>query len=309
MPATPAFFRALRLPVFLLAICMPALVGCDGEPVPAAVPAVNPRADWPATVRFGLIPTEGSSDVLERFHPLEELLRAELGVEVKLVSASNYQGVITAMANNQLDFAWFGAKSYVEAARRADAQALLVELSTDGSPGYHALFIVPKASPIRDLAGAKGARFAFTEPNSTSGCLIPTIVLLDKMKAAPEAFFSEVKYSGAHGTSILQTASGELDIAATNEKDLDKAISKGAIQPDAVRVIHSSDPVPGDPIACRRALPESLKQAVVRAMLKVKDRPDLKERFHNGGYIVADDKMYDIIRAAEDYAASKAKSK
>lgn len=292
-----------------LLLALLTLIGCDSNHNAAnadndgtqAAGGEIDRSGWPSELTFGLVPTEGGTDTTARYAPLEELLTAELGVPVKVQSASSYQGVITAMANDQIDFAWMGPKSYVEAAKRADAEALLLELNTDGKPGYHATFIVPADSPIQSLADAKGKRFAFTDPNSTSGYLIPLIVLLDETGQDAETYFSEVKFSGSHGTSILQIAAKELEIAATNDLDFGKMVEKGSINADDVRVIYTSELIPGAPLAGRRELPESLKQAFIAAMMKLNDRPDLQERFQNGGYIKTDDRAYDIIRAADDY--------
>lgn len=294
------------------------LVGCGQEPAatkasssdhpgspasarPESVSTAAGREAWPEVIRVGLVPTEGGADTVKRFAPLRDYLTEQLDARVELKSASSYQGVITAMANDQLEFAWFGPKSYVEAARRANAEALVIELNPEGEAGYYGIFIVPADSPIQTLDDARGTRFAFTDPNSTSGCLIPSTILFDKFGEPAERFFREVRFSGAHGTSILQVAAGELDIAATNDLDFAKMIEKGAVQPDDVRVIYTSDLIPGAPVAARADVPESLKVAVREAMLSIKDHPEILLELQNGGYQPVTDKEYDIIRATQAF--------
>ena len=273
----------------------------QGAPNKTRQTPADGRADWPDPIRFGLVPTEGGADTRRRFAHLRQQLTASLDARVKLVSASSYQGVITAMANDQIEFAWLGPKSYIEAARRAKAEALLIELNTEGQPGYHGLFIVPANSPIDSIEDAEGADFAFTDPNSTSGFLIPSTVLFDEVGEAAESFFGDVRFSGAHGTSILQVAAGELDIAATNDLDMAKMLDKGAIRRSDVKVIYQSDLIPGSPIAARRDVPESLKTAVVEAMLDLNDHPEVLAELQNGGYARVDDAKYDIIRATQRF--------
>lgn len=281
------------------------LFGCgSGDSNPESGPSeseTQARADWPDPIRFGLVPTEGGADTRKRFAPLREQLSNSLDARVELVSASSYQGVITAMANDQIEFAWIGPKSYIEAARRAKAQALLIELNAAGQPGYHGVFIVPADSSIDSLEDARGAEFAFTDPNSTSGFLIPSTVLFDEVGESAESYFSEVRFSGAHGTSILQIAAGELDIAATNDLDMAKMLDKGAIRRTDVKVIYQSDLIPGSPIAARRDVPESLKAALVEAMLDLNDQPEVLAELQNGGYAKVDDSKYDIIRATKKF--------
>lgn len=296
----------------LVAALLLAFPGCGGDintpgniDANADTSATDDRAGWPETLRFGFVPVEGGADTTQRYAPLEQHLGDRLGIPVQVVSASSYQGVITAMENDQIEFAWLGPKSYVEAARRADAQALLLELNLQGERGYRATFLVPADSDIQSLQDARGKRFAFTDPNSTSGYLMPSIILLDELGETPETFFGEVSFSGAHGTSILQAANGEIDIVATNDLDIGKLIENGTLNENDVRVVYTSELIPGAPIAARRELPESFKQAVVDAILELNDKPELQERFQNGGYVHIQDEAYDIIRAAEDYLAAQ----
>ena len=299
----------LRTMRALGAICSVAvLAACGGSAEDTSGSAEEQSGDfagWPETIRVGVVPVEGGADTVERYAPLEDFLTEELGRTVEVVSASSYQGVITAMANDQIEFARFGPDGYTEAARRADAEALVCEINLDGKQGYHSIFIVPNESPIRTLAQARGAEFAFTDPNSTSGYLIPATIIHDEFGQAAEHFFGEVHFSGAHGTSMLQVASGELEIAASNDLDLDRMIQKGALEPDDVRVVYRSEMIPGSPFAGRRSLPASLKEAFINAMLGVNDREDMRERFQLSGYARVNDEVYDIIRATKRYLESQ----
>lgn len=290
--------RRMMLSVVMLSAV---LCGCEQADQSQKNTASSERADWPAVIRVGLVPTEGGADTQARFETLRDHLRRELSHKVELVSASSYQGVITAMANQQLEFVWYGPKSYVEAADRAGAEALLIELNKQGEPGYHSVFIVSAGSDIQSLDDARGRRFAFTDQNSTSGCLIPSTLIFDKYGEPAEAYFGEVSFSGAHSTSILQVAAGELEVAATNDLDIAKLLLKGTLQKDAVRVIYTSELIPGSPFAARRDVAQSLKDAFVEAILKLNDKPDVLEQLQNGGYRRTTDDVYDIIRAMRAY--------
>ncbi|MCA9299672.1 MAG: phosphonate ABC transporter substrate-binding protein [Phycisphaerales bacterium] len=282
------------------------MASCGNDPLGSGGSGASvDREGWPEVIRVGLIPTEGGADTQERFHPIRDHLRTELDWPVELQTASDYQGVITAMSNDQIEFAWFGAKSYVEAAKRADAEALLLELNDKGERGYRSILIVPADSEIRSLADAKGKRFAFTDPNSTSGMVVPQIDIIDLTGMPAEEYFGEVTFSGAHQTSILEVASGKVDIAATNDLDMAKVMLEGRVRPDQVRVIHESDLIPGAPWAGRRELPASLKKAFVDAIMKLNDEPSIKERLQNGGYSPVTDEEYDMVRQMSDYLESQ----
>ncbi len=141
---------------------------------PAAPAACNP--EWPQAVKIGLIPTEGGADIMKRFQPLMEHLQRVLGIKVEAFSASDYAGIITAMAHKHIDFAYFGPKSYTDAADQAGAQAVALEMNKDKQAGYYGIIIVKKGSGIKSMEQTKGKTFAFTDPNSTSAFLVPNIL-------------------------------------------------------------------------------------------------------------------------------------
>lgn len=295
---------------FCIALAAMFLIACGGaEDAGGDTNAdAGTSAAWPETVRVGIVPTEGGADSRARFQPLRQHLGDRLGVEIEIVSASSYQAMITAMDNDQVEFCFFGPKSYVEAAKRAGAEALLIELGVDGSPGYFSEFIVPAGSEVQSIEDAQGLRFAYTDPNSTSGRLVPSIVLRDLTGMEADDFFGEVVFSGSHGSSALLVANGEIDIAATNNLDLGRMYEKGALRPDQIRVIHRSDLIPGAPWAARRDIPDDLKAAFVEAMLEMNDDAEMLARFANGGVREIEDSAYDIVRAlsAQDAAEQEA---
>ncbi|MBG0774818.1 MAG: phosphonate ABC transporter substrate-binding protein [Desulfovibrionaceae bacterium] len=252
--------------------------------------------DWPSTLKLGFIPTEGAADSAKRAQPLAKKLESALGVKVEIFTASDYAGIITAMGNKHIDLAYYGPKSYVEASDKGIAEAVLLEMNKEHQPGYTGIIITRKDSGITSMDAAKGKTFAFTDPNSTSGFLVPNVLFARDMKVDPEKYFKEVRFSGSHGASILAVKNGGVEVAATNNIDLDRMIEKGSVSKDDFNVIWTSDMIPGAPIAVRPDLPESLKAAIAGALLQINDDPEALEILQNGGYVHTNDKAYDIVR-------------
>jgi len=281
--------------MFKRIICAVALIAlCMGSLFPTAAGAA--QTQWPSTIKIGLIPTEGGADILVRFKPLLDHLQKTLGIEVKGYSASDYAGIITAMAHKHIDFAYFGPKSYVEASEKAGAQALAMELNKDGQPGYNGVIISRKGSGIKDLKQIKGKSFAFTDPNSTSGYLVPMVLFARDLKVKPESYFKQIKFSGSHGASILAVRNNSIQVAATNNIDLDRMIEKGQASLSDFNILWTSEVIPGAPMAARKDLPESLKAAFTGALMMFNTNKDGLEKLQNGGYASTDDTDYDIVR-------------
>lgn len=251
---------------------------------------------WPSTLVLGVVPTEGSANTVDRFKGLAAHFERVLGIKIETRTASDYAGVITAMSQKHVDIAYFGPKSYVEAASRAGAQAVAVELDKEGVPGYHGIIIARKGRGYSKLGDVKGKTFAFTDPNSTSGCLVPTMHFIRDLKTDPESYFKEVRFAGSHEAAMLAVANGSVDAAAGNDLDFARVIKSGQAREDEFVVLWKSELIPGSPMVVRKALPESLKAAIIGALMMINDDAGTLEELGNGGYQYSNDSAYDVIR-------------
>lgn len=266
----------------ILGICLP-------------LAAMAAPSGWPKKLTIGLIPTESSSHVTDRFDNLRRYLEKRLGMPVELKTATDYVGIITAMRFKHLDLAYFGPQSYVEAARRANTECFAVEIAEDGSRGYHAVIIARKGSPITSIQAAKGKSFAFTDPNSTSGTLAPTVFFTRELKVDPHTYFSRVAYSGSHEASTLAVKGGTIDVAATNDLHLKRGEGKGWEAGRDFNVLWTSRLIPGSNMAYRKDIPESLKKALREAFFAYDDKEGLS-KLKIRGYAPVSDDVYDTIR-------------
>ncbi len=258
------------------------------------VTSLQAQEKWPDQVIFGVIPVAGSTSMKENFGPLTSYLEKQLGIKVKLQLSGDYTAVITGMQYKKIDIAYLGPKSYVEAAKRAKAEALVVEVDAEsGLPGYRGTIITKKGSGLKTLADLKGKRWAFTSSQSTSGTLVPT-VMFAKAGIKPTKYFSKVLYSGGHEASILSVKAGRIDAASTNNLDFNRGLGK-QWKRDDFNVIWTSSLIPGAPVAVRSELPNSLKMAIKGAFLSFNDKEGM-ERLKNKGFINGDDSVYDSVR-------------
>ena len=249
-------------------------------------------SDWPKEINFGLIPVAGTSSIEKEFGPLAKHLEQKLGIKVNMKMSSDYAGVITGMAHNHIDVAYYGPKSYVEAALRANAEAIVIEVGKDGTAGYRGIIISQKASNLKTLEELKGKTWAFTDPQSTSGTLVP-LVMFSKKEIDPDKYFSKVIYSGSHEASILSVKAGKVDAASTNDLDFNRGLGQHW-EKDDFNIIWTSDLIPGSPMAVRKDLPESLKKALQDAFISFV--PDASSSLAIKGYIKGDDTMYNGVR-------------
>ncbi len=83
----------------------------------ALVASLAQAQDRPAFV-FTAIPDQDESRLVERFTKVAEQLQAKLGVPVKYIPVKSYPAAVTAFTNNQVQLAWFGGFTGVQARRQ-----------------------------------------------------------------------------------------------------------------------------------------------------------------------------------------------
>jgi phosphonate transport system substrate-binding protein len=101
-----------------------------------------------AELDFGIISTESQDNLKTQWEPFLEAMEAEIGRPINGFYATDYAGVIEAMGAGKIQLAWYGGKSYIEAAARSDAEAFAQTVNADGSKGYYAYLITNKNNPI-----------------------------------------------------------------------------------------------------------------------------------------------------------------
>jgi len=246
--------------------------------------------------KFGIVPSEGGgSNIKEKFTPFMEYLSSEIKHKIHFYPASDYAGVITALCNGNIDFAYLGPKSYVEAKNKCNVTLMAKEINAQGFSGYTGLIIARSDLPITSIREGKNLTFAFTGPNSTSGHLVPSISFLkSNPPITPHTFFKEVKFSGSHVASILSIKNKTIDLAATNNIDLRNMLSSGKIQKSDYKVIWESDLIPGAVIATKYKSNDQEFKMLEKIITHLP--PSITAILANGGFEKTNDQEYNIIR-------------
>ena len=257
------------------------------------------KSEWPHRLVFGVFPQESPDVTKQRYANFVQHLEDELGVRVELQVPNSYAMVIRGMRSKYIHFAEFGPRSYVKAAEQANAEVFARKVFTDGSRGYRSIIISKKGSNIKRLSHLTGKRWAFVDPNSTSGTLVPSVEL-HEARINPKLDFASVVYSGSHENSTLMVRNNEVDAASTNEVDFLAGVEKGLWREDEFNIIWRSLLIPSNPIAYRSDLPLSLRHALKDAFINYQDEAVLKE-LNLQDFIAANDDEYDFVRKMVEF--------
>ncbi|MDZ7378804.1 MAG: phosphonate ABC transporter substrate-binding protein [candidate division KSB1 bacterium] len=281
-----------------------------------ALTGVAPAAEpgWPQEITFALLSTESAPQVTRRWTPILARLEKDLGLKVKHTMATDYRGTIEALKFKKAEVGHLGPKAYIEASNDnyANVEPVVQVQQANGSLGYRSCLIVHADSDLFSPEDIFGKTFAFNDPNSTSGYLVPMHFFLVEMGLDPKQHFARVIFSGSHEASILAVANKKVEVAATNLPDVQQLVREHKVPREALRVIWVSKLIPNDPIVVRKDLPESLRKAIAESLATMKQRHP--EAFVEGGAFIGGfqkvtDATYHIIRelnaTARQLAAQK----
>jgi phosphonate transport system substrate-binding protein len=237
-----------------------------------ALMATSAAAQEIKEFNIGILGGENAQDRMTNLECFRAKVEAELGVPTKLFTPADYDGVIQGLLGGSLDFAWLGASAYAKTylTNPEAVDVMLTKQNTDGTTGYYAIGFARKDSGITSMEDAKGRVFAFADPNSTSGYLVPGAELREKFGALDQ-YFSEVKMSGGHEQSIVGVANGDFDAAVAWADGLGawedgfasgafrKAADSGIVEMNDIVEIWRSKLIPEGPMVIRTSLPQDVK--------------------------------------------------
>ncbi|MGZ5271046.1 MAG: putative selenate ABC transporter substrate-binding protein [Ramlibacter sp.] len=225
--------------------------------------------------RITAIPDESPTELARKAAPLVKYLEQRLGTRVEYTPVTDYAAAVEAMANQQVDLAWFGGFTFVQAQQRSGGKVIpLVQREEDEK--FRSVFITT-VDGIKALADLKGKTFSFGSQSSTSGHLMPRSFLL-AAGVDPDRDMKRVAYSGAHDATVAAVASGKVDAGALNISVWDKLVADKKVDPAKVRVFYTTPTYFDYNWTVHAGMPAAQRERVAKAFLDLnKSTPEGRE--------------------------------
>jgi phosphonate transport system substrate-binding protein len=292
--------RISRLTILVLFLAV--LAGCEER---AAFVSLEERRPLPEhslhpddrvlTICVGsmITPQEG----YHYYRQLFDHIADRMGVRVRALDPGSYTEVNRMLAEGEVDAAFVCGGPYVEG-HKSFGLDLIAAPIINGEASYYSNLIVPADSPARTLEDLRGRTFAFTDPLSNSGMLVPASEL-DKLGESPETFFSSFLYTYAHDRSIQAVADQMVSGAAVDSLIWDYL---AAIHPELtskVKVIDRFGPYGTPPVVTRPDLDPATKARLQEVLLNTHLHPRGKailQGMHIERFVAIEDSRYDSIR-------------
>jgi len=258
----------------------------------------------PVKLIMSFVPSGDTQQIITGGQAIETLLEQKTGYEIDTNVATSYAAVVEAMGAGNTDIGWLNTFGYILAHEKYGVNVILATVRF-GAPYYTGQIIVGADSGIESLADLKGKTMCWVDPLSTSGYVIPRVML----KAAgvdPDTDFAKTVEAGSHNNVVIAVYNGDCDAGATYVDARSSVEKDFADVKDKVKVIAESPKIPNDTVSVRKDLPPDVVENVKNALLDIASSDEgkaaLQEVYEIQDLQAVDDSFYDGFRATLDAA-------
>jgi len=249
------------------------------------------------TFVFTAIPAQDETRLVQRFTRVAEFLQKKLSVNVKYLPVKSYPAAVTAFVNGQVQLAWFGGFTGVQARSRVAGSEAIAQGAEDVN--FKSFFIANAKTglqPAKDFPkGIAGKTFTFGSRSSTSGRLMPEFFIRKEFGRGPDEVFARVGFSGDHSRTIQLVQSGAFETGVLDYTVWGLEDKAGKIDHAKVKVIWESPTFPDYQWTVRgdvdKTFGTSFKEKLRAALLSIDD-PDIMKQFGRSKFIPAKNSDY-----------------
>ncbi len=261
--------------------------------------AADPLGSEKNPIVWAYVPSGDTSKVSAGAQSVADLLHAKTGLFFRTFVATDYVGVIEALKANppKTQMTSLATAAYILAADQGVSQAALVS-QRNGSAFYQGEIIMRAGSGFKTLADLRGHTFARVDPLSTSGWIIPSLLL----KAAglnPETDLKVID-AGSHPGVVNAVYDGQADAGACFVDARANVQNVHSDVMDKVAVLKVSGNIPNDGVQFHPSVSAALRDRIVNALLDIIKTPEGKTAINTAYQWTAfekhDDSFYDGFR-------------
>lgn len=283
----------LRFVIVLLAVSV--LSACDAKK-PELGTKENP-------IKFFFVPSVDSKLIADKSSVIKRILEEKTPYKFEIKIPTSYVAVVESFGTKRADIASLNTFGYLLAHQKYNAQALLT-VQRHGAFEYKAQILAAANKDIDDLKDLNGKKFAYVDPASTAGYLMPAKLFKDRNIKPSDTVFAQ-----RHDNVVSMIYQGQVDGGATfysPERDGEIQDARHLVKTqypdveDKVKILHLTDPIPNEPVVFRAGLPQEMKDSVIQALLELIKTEEGKDAFYSlysvTSFKKSTDKDYDKVR-------------
>ncbi|MFZ5825296.1 MAG: phosphate/phosphite/phosphonate ABC transporter substrate-binding protein [Bacillota bacterium] len=236
-------------------------------------------------------------ETLVSYRELLDYLGARLGRPIRLVQRSTYAEVNELVRTGEVDLAFICTWAYVDG-KANFGMKLLAAPQVEEQAIYYSYLLVPANSPANSMADLRDGVFAFTDPLSTTGRLVPVYWVWQEGEK-PADFFRKQFFTYSHDRAVLAVADGLVDGAAVDHLVYDAMVLRDPSLKEKVRVIQKSEPIGTPPVVVGPGLDEATRRQLEKLFLELHETPEgaaILKALRIDRFVIPPDSAYDPIR-------------
>ena len=272
--------------------------------------------DNPITITF--VPSGDSGKITKAGTAIADCLNKITGLSFKIEVGTSFGASIEAMGAGKAQVGFLNTFSVLLAEEKYQIVPALAVLRNYASididpdfalkgqiePFYKGEFIANVNSGIKTIADLKGKTFCFVDPNSTSGYIVPRIVLAAN-GIDPDKDFKATQNAGSHNNVGIAVYKGDCDAGSTYIDILtDAAANLKATYPDItdkVKPFFVTDRIPNDGVQFIKTLDPAIQSIISDGLIAMAQDPGgnavLKSLYTIAGFQKIDATFYDAFAA------------
>jgi len=288
---------------------------CDKIASAPAAPAAGAlgAADNPIVITF--VPSGDTGKITKAGTAIADCLGKMTGLAFKMEVGTTFAASIEAIGAEKAQVSFLNtfsvllaqAKGYkivptLVAIRKYATNDIDPDKAMGGQPQpfYKGQFIANTASGIKSFADLKGKTFCFVDPNSTSGYIVPRIILKAN-GIDPDTDFKATQNAGSHNNVAIAVYKGDCDAGVTFINVLtDAAANLAATYPDITTKVVPfavTDKIPNDGMQLLASLDPTVKTAITDGLLAMAADPGgkavLKSLYNYDSFQKVEPNFYD----------------
>lgn len=282
--------KKIAIVMLLLLAISALLVACGGE-------ADLGTEENPIIMSF--VPSGDTEDIVASGDQLAQMIADRTGLVIDATVGTDFAAVREAMGAGQAHIGWLNTFNYVLANEQYNIDVGLVT-ERFGSSTYVGQINVRADSGIETLEDLRGKTMCWVDPNSTSGYIIPRIMLAAN-GIDPDADLGNQIEAGSHPNVIVSVYNGDCDAGATFADARSNVEEDFPDVTEQVVVLAETTAIPNDSVAFIEEFPEETRAEIVAALLDIASTEEgtaaLEQLYSISGLVEQDDSFYDAFRA------------
>ncbi len=235
--------------------------------------------------------TYATNNRIANLQPFAEQLSQEMQTPTIVKSFATVRDLIAAIKTESVDIVFINTFGYLllaaDDAPAAFTPVAALNVKKGTADNYKTILLAAQGSPVHHLNElqdkAGDLTMMFVAEGSTSGNLVPRMLLSSLNIKEPENQFKQVLYGKTHANTIAEVLAGSTDLAAMGSDEYFKLINQTPDAKDRLNVLWISEEIPLGPVMIKNNLSKKHRKQIRRALLTLhKANPDALQSIKAG---------------------------